>query len=241
MLGTLRRTLDGLGVEVADLGGAGRTDAGVHALGQVAHLRVPRALDHARLERALDDALPATVHVLRIEPAPVRFHARHDAVSRSYLYQLSRRRTAFGKRLVWWMRDELDLGRLRNAVALAVGRHDFRSFCEAPSQQSSTLVEVERIEVVEAGALVLVRLEASHFLWKMVRRLVGASVRVATGQLELDELRELIAGGTLAPGRGAPAQWTAPASGLFLEAVRYSGDPALPPPEPVCRIALGSR
>ena len=227
------------------MGGAGRTDAGVHALGQVAHLRLTGRVDPERLRREVNDRLPPDVHLLALAPAQPRFHARHDAVSRSYLYQLSRRRTAFAKRFVWWVRDPLDLAAIRRAAATLPGRHDFRRFCEAPAAQTSTLVEVAAVEVAEAGELVLLRFAASHFLWKMVRRLVGTLVRVGTGQLGEDAFAALLAAGTGDAGRGEgsrggrvddPARWTAPPSGLFLERVLYAGDPPLGPLAPVTPV-----
>src|SRR6185503_12557064 len=159
---------------VIELGGAGRTDAGVHALAQCAHLRLEQRFDPADLCRALNKRLPRDVHVLGAAPAEPSFHARHDAVARSYLYQISRRRTALAKPWVWWVRDPLEVDRMRAAAALCVGRHDFRNFADVdPGVKESTLVEVESVEVIEEGALVLVRFVASHFLWRMVRRLIG--------------------------------------------------------------------
>jgi tRNA pseudouridine38-40 synthase len=90
-------------------------------------------------------------------------------VARAYLYQISRRRTAFGKKLVWWIKDELDVRRMRAAAALFVGMRDWQAFTEDDPEEKSTLVMVERIEIREAGDLILVRVVGSHFLWKMVR------------------------------------------------------------------------
>lgn len=226
--GEVLRALAEAEIEAVELGGAGRTDAGVHALAQVAHLRLARPVEPERLRRAMNDRLPASVHVLAVEPAPPRFHARHLAVARSYVYQLARRRSAFAKPWVWWVREPLDVDRLRAAAALLVGRHDFRLFAVREDLPKSTLVEVEAVEVAEDGDLVLVRFVASHFLWRMVRRLVGTLVRVATGALAADAFAGLLEGRH--PGdEGDPARWTAPASGLFLERVLYPGDPPLPP------------
>ena len=238
--GELLRALAAAGVDVVELGGSGRTDAGVHALAQVAHLRLRRREDPERLRLAVNDRLPADVHVLAMAPAAERFHARHDAVARSYLYQIATRRTAFHKRHVWWVRRSLDLEAMRAAAAALVGRHDFRAFCERPHEQTSTLVEVEAAEVVQAEAVVLVRLVASHFLWKMVRRLVGTLVRVGWGELPVETMRALLAG-EAGPAELTPAEWTAPPSGLFLERVLYAGDPPLARPVPVTPIALPPR
>jgi tRNA pseudouridine38-40 synthase len=226
--GEVLRALADAGIEAVELGGAGRTDAGVHALAQVAHLRLARSMDPERLRRAVNDRLPAAVHLLAVEPAPSRFHARHLAVARSYVYQISRRRSAFAKPWAWWVREPLDVGRLRAAAALLVGRHDFRLFAVREDVPKSTLVEVASVEVAEDGDLVVLRFVASHYLWRMVRRLVGSLVRVATGDLDAEAFAGLLEGRH--PGdEGDPARWTAPASGLFLERVVYPGDPPLPP------------
>ena len=202
--------------EDATIGGAGRTDAGVHALAQVAHLKTRKTLPPRQILGGLNDRLPFDVNVLSVEPAPPKFHARHDASARTYLYRLSRRRTAFDKRLVWWIKDRLDAEAMRRAAKLFVGRHDFASFCENPEGQESTLVVVESCEIQETPAEIHFRITASHFLWKMVRRLVGTLVEVGRGRLDDAGVAKL-----LAERSTVPAKWTAPPSGLFLEKVRY--------------------
>ncbi len=132
--GELRRAIEEAGGTVRELGGSGRTDAGVHALAQVAHLRLARQVDPEPFRRAVNDRLPPDVHILSLAAAADRFHSRHDAVSRSYLYQISRRRTALAKRFVWWVKRPLDEGRMAEAAALLEGRHDFRLFCERPGR-----------------------------------------------------------------------------------------------------------
>lgn len=234
--GEVHRAATACGLDVVELGGSGRTDAGVHALAQVAHLRVNGSIDAARTRMRMNDALPADIHLLDLSAAPSRFHARHDAVSRSYLYQISRRRSAFAKRWVWWVRDALDTAGMTAAAEQLVGRHDFARFCERAAEQTSTIVVMERIEIVEAGGLVLVRLQASHFLWKMVRRLVGTLVRVGTGQIDVAQFAALLDPRAPLPGTEGPAKWTAPSAGLFLEAVRYTGDPLPGPVAPAIPV-----
>lgn len=213
-----------------EVGGSGRTDAGVHALRQVAHLKskpAGRAPDPSQLKTGLNKLLPHDVNVLRVSGARPSFHARHDARARYYVYQIATRRTAFGKPFVWWVRDRLDVKSMRAACGLLEGRHDFSSFCESPGGQRSTLVEVERAELSADAGLILFRVGASHFLWKMVRRLVGALVEVGRGNLSAEEF-----GGLLERYSNAPAAWTAPPSGLFLERVLYEGDTAPGPLRP---------
>jgi tRNA pseudouridine38-40 synthase len=234
--GELRKAVEEAGGAVKEIGGSGRTDAGVHALAQVAHLRLGRAVDPAVFRRAVNDLLPPDVHVLSLSPARNEFHARHSAVSRSYLYQISRRRTAFAKRWVWWIKRPLDAGRMAEAAALLLGRHDFVLFCERPAEQPSTVVVVERAEVATDGALILVRLVASHLLWKMVRRVVGTLVQVGAGDLDRSAFLALLSAQAPRGKKGLPAEWTAPPSGLFLERVLYPGDPPLGPIAPVVPV-----
>jgi tRNA pseudouridine38-40 synthase len=203
----------------ASIGGAGRTDAGVHALAQVAHVKARRSLPAGEILRGINDALPHDVNVLSVEPAAPGFHARHDAVSRTYLYRLSRRRTAFDKRYVWWVRDRLDARAMASAAPLFRGRHDFRSFCENPEGQESTIVVVLSSEVLERGNEIHFRVEASHFLWKMVRRMAGTLVEVGRGKVGGEDVKRFLAAKSV-----EPAAWTAPPSGLFLEKVKYQGD-----------------
>jgi tRNA pseudouridine38-40 synthase len=196
--------------------GAGRTDAGVHALAQVAHLDVGTSLPPATLLARINDTLPADIHVRGIEVVSHRFHARHDATARGYLYQIARRRTAFAKPFVWWVRDPLDVTRMRAGAAAFAGMQDFASFTDDDPEEKSTTVAIASVTVEEAGALVLVRVVGSHFLWKMVRRMVGLLVGVGTGEVDRREI-----GRALTSRSALPATLTAPASGLFLEFVTY--------------------
>src|SRR5512133_2142403 len=107
---------DLFGSEEFDFFGAGRTDAGVHARAQVAHLDVVTELPLLRIKYGINDRLPPDISILNVEEAHAKFHARHDATARSYIYQISRRRTAFGKKFVWWIKDQLDAD-MMNAAA----------------------------------------------------------------------------------------------------------------------------
>ena len=202
-----------------DCQGSGRTDAGVHALMQVAHLEVHLTMPLEKLRRQMNDELPSDIHVLAIVKAAHRFHARHAALGRSYLYQVSRRRTAFAKPFVWWVKEPLDVGLVAEAATRFSGMHDFRSFSDDDADDKSTAVLVEQVEVGEQGDLILIRVTGSHFLWKMVRRMVGVMVEIGRGGLPVAAVGEF-----LQQSSGTPARLTAPASGLFLERVFYEGD-----------------
>jgi tRNA pseudouridine38-40 synthase len=206
-----------------ELYGSGRTDAGVHALAQVAHLELYTSLPPESLRRRVNDELPADINIVAVDKVPHRFHARHDAIGRSYLYQIARRRTAFGKPFVWWIREPLDLRAMRAASAVFVGRQDFAALSDDDPDEKSTIVEVQGVEVVEAGALILIRVHGSHFLWKMVRRVVGVLAAVGRGELRAADAERFLVASTPAGGL-TPAALRAPASGLFLEGVYYKGD-----------------
>jgi len=202
-----------------ELYGSGRTDAGVHAAGQVAHLDVSTNLPAESLRRRLNDELPADINILAAEQVPHRFHARHDAVGRRYLYQIARRRTAFSKAFVWWVKDPIDIARMRDAARAFVGMKDFTAFAEEDAQRPSNVVLVDRLDILEEGALVLVAIEGSHFLWKMVRRIVGVLVEIGRGELAAEAAAQLMRDDS-----SLPAKLTAPPSGLFLERVYYKND-----------------
>ncbi len=197
--------------------GAGRTDAGVHARGQVAHLEVPNTrLSLDQVQMSLNDQLPHDINILRVQTVNPRFHARHDARSRSYVYQISKRRDAFGKKYVWWVRDRLNLEAMQQAAARLEGFHDFRSFGDIEKEDQSTMVELTRVEVIEDANRIYIHITGSHFLWKMVRRMVGVLVEVGRGRMT----GQTVEGFLKTPSRD-PARLTAPPSGLFLEKVEY--------------------
>ena len=220
--------------------GSGRTDAGVHALRQVAHLDVRKPLPAETLRRGINDNLPADIHVLAVQSVPHRFHARHGAIARSYLYQVSRRRSAFAKPFVWWVKDPLDLDRMRLAAAGFTGMHDFQAFSDDDPEEKSTDVLVEEILLADDGDLILIRVGGSHFIWKMVRRMVGVLVEIGKGDLDPDVVAALLAGSKdPAPRTLKPAKLTAPASGLFLERVFYQGDERQWPMLPAAPVRSG--
>jgi tRNA pseudouridine38-40 synthase len=223
--GSIESVLREAGLRLVTLGGSGRTDAGVHALGQVAHLHLeakgaPRPAD---LRRLLDGALPHDIAIREVRTCPPFFHSRHDAVDRTYLYQISRRRSAFGKPWIWWVKRNLDLDRLSRAWTAFQGDQDVAAFADLDTEEDGR-TRLIRCEVVESGSLVLLRVRATHFYRRLVRRMVGASVACGLGEEDprrvMEDLRT--------PTEAANLYWgakAAPSSGLFLEAVRYSGDP----------------
>ncbi|MEJ2616067.1 MAG: tRNA pseudouridine(38-40) synthase TruA, partial [Ignavibacteriaceae bacterium] len=202
-----------------DLQGSGRTDSGVHALCQVAHLDANTMLAPEIIKLKINDMLPSDINILEVEKANKNFHARHNAVSRSYIYQISKRRTAFGKNFVWWIKDELDFNEMKLAAQEFIGMHDFFSFAEKDNEEKSTKVLIDNIQLKNESDLILIRITGSHFLWKMVRRMVGVLVEIGRGKMTTADLKIFLITKTK-----EAAKYTAPPSGLFLENVYYKGE-----------------
>lgn len=235
--GALERVLREGGYRVLALAGAGRTDAGVHAAGQVAHLhlaggKAPAALE---LRRRLDEGLPADIAVRALLPCSPAFHARHDALERSYLYQLSLRRSAFAKPYLWWVKGRLDLAALEAAWKLFEGSHDMTAFADLEPGEDARC-QIRSCEFVREGSLILLRVTARHFLRRQARRLVGAAVLCGLAR----ERPETLARDLQKATPQATLHWAenaAPAAGLFLERVRYSGDPDQPGPKALVPVS----
>ncbi len=172
-----------------DLQGSGRTDSGVHALCQVAHLDVKTMLAPEIIKLKINDRLPSDINILEIKKTVNNFHARHNAVSRSYIYQISKRRTAFGKNFVWWIKDDLNFNEMSSASGEFIGMHDFFSFAEKDNEDKSTKVMIDNVQLKEEGNLILIRIVGSHFLWKMVRRMVGILVEIGRGKMTGADLK----------------------------------------------------
>jgi tRNA pseudouridine38-40 synthase len=218
--GTLLRTAGEIFKDSkCDIQGSGRTDSGVHALCQVAHLDTKTMLAPEIIKLKFNDNLPYDINILEVQKTHPKFHARHDAISRSYIYQISRRRTAFGKNYVWWIKDNLNFDKMKSVSQLFIGMHDFSSFADEDKEEKSTKVLIDNFQLVEDGDLILIRISGSHFLWKMVRRIVGILVEVGRGRKNLSDIDFYLNNKS-----NEPAKYTTPPSGLFLEQVIYQGD-----------------
>ncbi len=222
----LQKACRGVFRDPEPVGGAGRTDAGVHALHQVAHLRSAGPVrPKGNLLLALNDLLPPDIAVTRVTRAADEFDARRDAVGRVYRYQILNRRSAFGADSTWWVRDRLDPRPMREAAALLTGRHDFAAFSEldtAKPRDTRLDLELADIEVQDGG--LLLRFKARYFLWKMARRLTGYLVEVGRGRFKPG-----LTPAVFSQDRSVLAPFTAPPQGLFLERVIYPGDGSPPP------------
>ncbi len=198
--------------------GAGRTDAGVHAVGQVASVRCAVGHDPATVQRALNARLPPAIRVLEAVLAPPAFHARFDATGKRYRYRMvvGQVVSPFDRWFVWHAPGRLDVAAMQRASRALVGRHDFASFQGAGSAVTHTVRTITALEVEEVGGELRVDVEGDGFLRHMVRAIVGTLAEVGTGGRRPESLAEVLA----ARDRRAAGD-TAPARGLTLLAVRY--------------------
>ncbi|HET9673114.1 MAG TPA: tRNA pseudouridine(38-40) synthase TruA [Actinomycetota bacterium] len=216
--GVLTERLEVILREPVKLSVAGRTDAGVHARGQVASFPTEATIPPDRLRRSLNAVLSPEVVVVEARDAPEGFDARFSATGREYAYRIDEHDVPdpFTARFVWHRPGRLAIGPMREAARTLVGEHDFASFCRNPGGGRSTARRLRRLSVARRGEVLEVRAEADAFLHQMVRSLVGTLVDVGAGRLEASRIPRI-----LAARDRATAGRLAPARGLTLERVRY--------------------
>jgi len=214
--GTLEGALSKIG-QAGGVLGAGRTDAGVHASGQVIAFDVNWRHSPDDLQRALNATLPEDIAVLELEQAADTFHPRYDAVSRAYRYSLSntRVRNPLLMRYALHVPHELDVEAMRRALADTIGTHDFAAFGQ-PTVGESTTRSMYRADVMAEGSLISIELQANGFLYRMVRRIVGTLIPIGRGEQTPQDFREILK--SVDPNRAGPA--IAP-NGLCLTQVNY--------------------
>jgi tRNA pseudouridine38-40 synthase len=198
--------------------GAGRTDAGVHALGQVASARVTFSHDASTITRALNAQLPPEIRVTSVEDAPEEFHARFSAKSKTYRYQIRNTPTAspFDRFWMWHVPEPLALDAMSDAATMLVGTHDFAAFRSAGSEVESTVRTIFDSRWRNAAGVLTYEVSGNGFLRHMVRAIVGTLVEVGRGWRPPGDIESLLAGGMR-----AQAGATAPAHGLTLASVVY--------------------
>jgi len=216
MLGDKIKLLTG---ESIQLFGSGRTDAGVHALGQVAHFKTQSRMDLCSMQRALNSLLPRDIVIQKIEEVEEGFHARKHAKSKIYEYRILNRslRSAFHRGYVWHIPQKLDLMEMKKATQGLIGEHDFSAFRTVGSSTRTTVRRVIQSEWKRGrGGFIRFEIEANGFLKQMVRSIVGTLVEVGKGKINPEEFQKI-----LTSKDRKKAGPTAPAHGLFLKEVKY--------------------
>ena len=216
--GTLEAVISRVAQHKANVTGAGRTDAGVHAMGQVAHFSTIAKLTAEEWQRALNGLLPPDIAVQAVEDVPDSFHARFAAKSKLYRYRIFARvsRSALSRSKILHYPYPLDLDAMEVACRPLIGTHDFSSFQGSPTDTENTVCSVSKLTVDRFGDEVIFEVEANRFLKQMVRAIVGTLLEVGRGKLPAGEIA-----GILAAKDRTKAGPTAPAHGLYLVKVDY--------------------
>jgi tRNA pseudouridine38-40 synthase len=214
--GEVERALQILFRETIRVNVAGRTDAGVHALGQVINFCTEVELPLTDIPRSLNGILPHDVVVKKAEFVPIEFHARYSALSRQYFYVLSRMPVAVGRHYAFFCKFPLEVAAMREASQHLVGEHDFRAFCDSNTEDPHYLSRVELIEWEDTEERIKLYVRANRFLRSMVRIILGTMIDVGRGKLAPPQVKEI-----LESRQRTKASFTAPPHGLFLEKVFY--------------------
>jgi tRNA pseudouridine38-40 synthase len=214
--GELESALARLTCETIPVTAAGRTDSGVHALGQVVNFHTTSTLPLATFVRGTNALLPCDVRVRRSEEVADSFNARYDATSRLYRYRIVLRPCAVGRQYVWYLPLQLDLRAMQEAVTSLVGQHDFVSFCQSGADLQHHRCHVHEAEWRQVDDEIFFQIRANRFVHNMVRIIVGTCVEVGRGALAPGAMAGILA----ARDRRAAGR-TAPAQGLFLVQIFY--------------------
>ena len=207
--------------EETEVYGAGRTDAGVHALGQVAHFVIEKPYDIFRIKEALNAhlrTLDAPVSVLDVSSVDNNFNARFSAIGRSYIYRITNRRSPLilDKYRSWWVYVPLDVEKMRQGAQYLLGNHDFSSFRAAKCQAKSPIKTLDKLDIVQQGEEISFYVEAKSFLHHQVRNMVGTLKMVGDGHLAPQDIATI-----LEQKNREAAGPTAPAHGLYLSKIFY--------------------
>lgn len=217
--GEIENVLHRMTGQTIRVSGSGRTDAGVHALGQVAGFACKTTLSAQQLHKGLNSLLPSDIVIRFLETVPVTFHPRYDAVSKIYRYRILNRTwpDAIGRHYVWHLRRRLDIDAMRVAAGHLLGRHDFKAFEGAGSPRSSTVRQMLGVSIArKASGFILFEIEADGFLRFMVRNIVGTLVEVGQAKIKPDDFLRVLT--SRDRNQAGP---TAPPHGLFLVRVIY--------------------
>lgn len=215
---TLEDAFEKVSGQRVSITGAGRTDAGVHALAQVAHFDTACTIPPEKISYAMNTVLPPDIRVKRSELADETFHARFDARGKTYRYTIYRAThpSAICRNLSWHIRGDLDVAAMREAAACLIGEHDFAAFCAAGSEVKNTIRVIHALTLTEANSFLYIDVTGSGFLYHMVRIIAGTLADAGLNRIPPERVKEILDG----KDRNA-ASPTAPAQGLTMVEVYY--------------------
>ncbi len=204
--------------EKTTVNGSGRTDSGVHALGQVANFQTSSGLTVRQFKKALNARLPSDIAVIEVREVPDDFHSQFSSKSKVYLYRILNRdyRSAHEHKRSWNVRQELDTESMKQASQCLIGRHDFKVFAHQDINVRSTVRTVKKLSISRKKDMISLEIEADGFLKRMVRMITGTLTQVGKERLTPDGFKQI-----LADGKRNKYVYTAPAHGLFLKKVKY--------------------
>ncbi len=214
--GEIERALETLTKEEKRIVGAGRTDAGVHALGQVVSFKCHDNLPLSAFEKGLDGLLPEDIHIITAEEAVESFNARRDVVSRVYRYVLSKRSRAIGRQYAWYPGMKFHVEPMKRASKFLLGEHDFTSFCKSDDQHENFVSRVLKVKWNVTEEEIYFEITAVRFFHKMIRIIIGTLLEVGRGKISPEEFVKIMK----AKDR-TRAGSTVPPQGLFLVRVNY--------------------
>ncbi|MEX2604808.1 MAG: tRNA pseudouridine(38-40) synthase TruA [Gracilimonas sp.] len=213
---TLEEAFSKILQQPVDLAGQGRTDAGVHARGQVAHVDIPDGVDIQKLLYGVNGMAGDDIQIVEAQETAPDFHARFDAVAREYEYSLTTRPMPLRYRYSWALTQPIEIEKLHRCAEILKGEFDFSGFSKYNKDNFTTLCEIHLSEFIADGELISYRIKANRFLRNMVRRLVGTMVHVAQGKMTIDEFKKVLENAD-----SKTPTYTAPARGLVLQKVFF--------------------
>ncbi|HKI79907.1 MAG TPA: tRNA pseudouridine(38-40) synthase TruA [Ignavibacteriaceae bacterium] len=202
--------------EKVNLIGSGRTDTGVHALGQIANFKVESELDIYKFKHSLNSILPEDISIIKMKKVPEEFHARFNAKKRSYLYLISKMKSPFYNNYSWYYHNKINVEALNNYSKLLIGEHNFSSFAKKKSEVENKNCNIYNAHWKESGELIMFFIEANRFLHGMVRTVVGTLLGISSNDEKEEKLIKILE----SQDREVAGE-TAPAKGLFLYKVKY--------------------
>jgi len=217
--GTIESAIKSFSGQEIELFAAGRTDAGVHAIGQIAHFDLDKEFPEWQITKAINFYLKDEgIVILDTKIVNESFHARFSAHRRAYCYKILNRssRSALDAHRAWHVKEALDIEKMQQAANLLIGHHDFSSFRAAGCQASSAQITLDEVKIHQEGQLILINVKAKSFLYHMVRNIAGSLVEVGKGDITIEKLN-----GILESRNRQMACVTAPAHGLYFTSVKY--------------------